>query len=262
MDSHSVDRLIFWVTYHTFRGPAASAILFFICALSFAVLLHVGRRRIRYSFPQVDLEKGYIICSSAEYLPRSEPVLSEKTALPCCRNEGRHNTPLISLWFCWAIHASESRHSWRGMRTANRSGHVTLEIKDTAGIDSYHTLRDEAIRNGNCFMLVFDVRKKASFDYLEPIAANIRSRHGDKWPILFVGNWASENDYRTVTKEKGKELAQKFGGEYMELSESDDVGVVFSAALPQRNKGLRALFRMCIASIASLWFGQVPRRSS
>jgi len=181
------------------------------------------------------------------------PVLSEKVDLPCCLNEGGHNTlPGVFLVLLGdscvgkstLIARYENREpEWRYDPTIEDTFHftleggVTLEIKDTAGVDSYHSSRDEAIRKGNCFMLVFDVRNKGSFDYLEPIAANIRSQHGVKRPILFVGNRASGKGDRKVTEIDGKTLAERFHGSYMEVSDDQkDVGVVFSAALPNETK--------------------------
>lgn len=120
-------------------------------------------------------------------------------------------------------------------------GGVTLEINDTAGIDSYPTLRDKAIWTGNCFMLVFDVRNRGSFDYLKPIATNIRRQHGDEVPILFVGNRASKNGDKRIAKSEGETLADLFQGSYMEVRDDQKhVGAVFSAALPRTKRaGLR-----------------------
>lgn len=87
-------------------------------------------------------------------------------------------------------------------------------------------------------MLVFDVRKRASFDHLKAIATSIRSQHGDKPPMLFVGHRASENGKREVTETEGKALAKEFQGSYKEVPDNPDqkdVGVVFSTALPQQN---------------------------
>lgn len=116
-------------------------------------------------------------------------------------------------------------------------GGDALQITDTAGVDSYSSLRDEAIRRADCFMLVFDVRDRNSFVYLETIIMNIGEQRKDKPPILFVGNRASERGDRVITKKEGKELALKFGGKYMEVSDDqENVCNVFSAASSAKQK--------------------------
>ncbi|KAK8038402.1 GTP-binding protein RAB5 [Apiospora phragmitis] len=248
MDSHSVDPMFFWEAYHTSR--VSSAVLLFICTPSFAILLRFRRRRIPYGAPEFYLQKGWIICSSAKCLPRSQPVLSKKIGLPLYRNDGRYNNPPdISLVLLGDSGVGKSTlvarcENRKPERTYDPTiedtyhftlkGGVTLEIKDTAGVDSYPSLRDKAIQEGNYFVLVFDVRNKGSFDYLKPIAANIRSQHGIKPPILFVGNRANGDGDREVTNMVAKTLAHRSHGFYMEVSDDqEDVGAVFSATLLQ-----------------------------
>ncbi|KAK8013559.1 Ras small monomeric GTPAse [Apiospora marii] len=241
MDSNSVDHLVFGEACHTRRGHAAWTIFLFICALFCAALLRLWRCCIRCGSLKADIEKGHVVRSSAECLSRGKHVLFEETLLPYNTS---HEISLVLLGGACVgkstLVARFKRHkperkfdpTIEDIHYFTLEGGGTLEITDTAGVDSYPSLRDEAIRKADCFMLVFDVRDRNSFAYLEAIIASMREERKDQPPVLFVGNRASERGGMVITKKQGEELALEFGGKYMEVSDDqENVGDVFSAAL-------------------------------
>ncbi|KAJ6559892.1 small GTPase superfamily [Mycena capillaripes] len=92
-----------------------------------------------------------------------------------------------------------------------------VEVIDTAGQEEYAALRDQWVREGHGFILVYSIAARESFDRLEALHKSvIRVKVAD--PILtLVGN-KSDIAEREVSKEEGAALARKLGCEFMETS--------------------------------------------
>ena len=86
----------------------------------------------------------------------------------------------------------------------------------------YSTLRDQYIRQGEGFIIVYSVTNKNSFDevysFLEQIAQAKELDNADEYKnlvnetaVVLVGNKADLKNERSVTSEEGKEIAKKFG---------------------------------------------------
>ncbi|KAK7928730.1 hypothetical protein PG985_005728 [Apiospora marii] len=220
MDSNFVDRLIFRGACHTSRGRLASAVFLFICALSCAVLLRLWRRRIQYGNLEADLEKN----------------TSHHISLVLLGDACVGKSTLVAR-FLRHKPESKSEATIEDIYHFTLKGGDTVKLTDTAGVDLYPSLRNEAIRKADCFMLVFDVRDRNSFVYLEAVIASVQEERKNVLPMLFVGNRASERGDRVITKKEGEKLALKFGGEYMEVSDDQEyVGDVFSAASSTKQK--------------------------
>ncbi|KAF8215489.1 ras protein [Mycena galopus ATCC 62051] len=93
-----------------------------------------------------------------------------------------------------------------------------VEVIDTAGQEEYATLRDQWVREGQGFLLVYSVISRSTFDRLESLRMSVK-RIKRKHPILvLVGNKADKAYEREVSKEEGLTLARKFGCEFIETS--------------------------------------------
>ncbi|EFC42538.1 ras family small GTPase [Naegleria gruberi] len=99
---------------------------------------------------------------------------------------------------------------------------VILDILDTAGQEEFCTLRDQYIRQGEGFVIVYSVTNRNSFDevysFLEQIAQAKEFDNADEYrnlasetAVVLVGNKADLKNERVVSADEGREVAKKFG---------------------------------------------------
>jgi len=93
-----------------------------------------------------------------------------------------------------------------------------VEVIDTAGQEEYATLRNQWVREGQGFILVYSIASRSTFDRLEIFRQSMRRvKRGD--PIFtLVGNKCDKTYEREVSKEEGLALARQFGCEFIETS--------------------------------------------
>lgn len=119
-----------------------------------------------------------------------------------------------------------------------------LEVLDTAGQEEYTALRDQWIRDGEGFVLVYSISSRSSFSRIKrfhhqiqrvkestggspsypgsPIAAmsgNINV------PIMLVGNKSDRVTEREVSTQEGHALARELGCEFVEASAKNCINV-------------------------------------
>ncbi|KAF9535531.1 small GTPase superfamily [Crepidotus variabilis] len=93
-----------------------------------------------------------------------------------------------------------------------------VEVIDTAGQEEYATLRDQWVREGQGFILVYSIASRSTFDRLETFRQSMkRVKRGDPIFVL-VGNKCDKTYEREVSKEEGAALARQFGCEFIETS--------------------------------------------
>lgn len=96
-----------------------------------------------------------------------------------------------------------------------------LDILDTAGQEEYNALRDQWVREGRGFLLVYSIDNKQSFEEIESFRDRILLVNEDKdgkVPMVLVGNKCDKEDEREVNKEEGQTLADKYGIPFVECS--------------------------------------------
>ena len=94
-----------------------------------------------------------------------------------------------------------------------------VEILDTAGEEDYQNMMDMWISFGDGFLLVFAINGKESFNLMKSKHDRIlRGKHGVKFPTLLVGNKQDLENERQVNYSEAKEMADKWGIEYIETS--------------------------------------------
>jgi GTPase KRas protein len=93
-----------------------------------------------------------------------------------------------------------------------------VEVIDTAGQEEYATLRDQWVREGQGFILVYSIASRSTFERLEIFRQSMRRvKRGD--PIfMLVGNKCDKTYEREVSREEGAALARQFGCEFLETS--------------------------------------------
>lgn len=101
-----------------------------------------------------------------------------------------------------------------------------LDILDTAGQEEFSAMREQYMRSGEGFLLVFDVTNRSSFDELAKFHQQIlRVKDRDEFPIIMLGNKADLEDQRTINTEEAKTMARQLKIPFIECSAKDRVNV-------------------------------------
>lgn len=125
-----------------------------------------------------------------------------------------------------------------------------LEVLDTAGQEEYTALRDQWIRDGEGFVLVYSIASRASFSrirkfhhqiqrvkessnagsptgvaYLSSPVAQSSSFGSGQAPVMLVGNKSDRVTEREVSTQEGSALAKDMGCEFVEASAKNCINV-------------------------------------
>ncbi|VDO24487.1 unnamed protein product [Brugia timori] len=112
-----------------------------------------------------------------------------------------------------------------------------LEVLDTAGQEEFSTMREQYLRSGNGFLLVFSVTDRNSFEEaIRLYKLILRVKDRDEFPIILVGNKADLDSDRLVSipsfisllkitsnitnisRQEAEELARRLRVPYVECS--------------------------------------------
>jgi GTPase KRas protein len=117
-----------------------------------------------------------------------------------------------------------------------------LEVLDTAGQEEYTALRDQWIRDGEGFVLVYSITSRSSFTRIQrfhhqiqrvkeasppsyPGSFSAPSGPPGAVPIMLVGNKADRVTEREVSTQEGHALARELGCEFVEASAKNCINV-------------------------------------
>eukprot|EP01121_Diplochlamys_sp_Union-15-3_P000387 TRINITY_DN1035_c0_g1_i1.p1 TRINITY_DN1035_c0_g1~~TRINITY_DN1035_c0_g1_i1.p1 ORF type:complete len:203 (-),score=50.69 TRINITY_DN1035_c0_g1_i1:87-665(-) len=97
-----------------------------------------------------------------------------------------------------------------------------LDILDTAGQEEYSAMREQYMRDGEGFLIVYSIISRDTFEELQNFADQIcRVRDVDSLknvPIVVVGNKRDLEEQRAVTTYEGEEWAKSLGVDFFEVS--------------------------------------------
>ncbi|KAG8997712.1 Ras GTPase ras2 [Tulasnella sp. JGI-2019a] len=93
-----------------------------------------------------------------------------------------------------------------------------IEVIDTAGQEEYATLRDQWVREGQGFVLVYSIASRSTFDRLEVFRQSMLRVKGQNPTYILVGNKSDKTQEREVSREDGAMLARRLGCEFLETS--------------------------------------------
>lgn len=80
-----------------------------------------------------------------------------------------------------------------------------LDVLDTAGQEEYSAMREQYMRTGEGFLLVYSITSRQSFEEIMTFSQQIlRVKDKDYFPIIVVGNKCDLDGERQVSKQ-GKE---------------------------------------------------------
>jgi len=103
---------------------------------------------------------------------------------------------------------------------------VMLDILDTAGQEEYSVMRDQYIRTGGGFLLVYSIANRETFEAMSDFRDQIlRVKDSDSYPMVLIGNKCDLEDQRKVATNEGAELAKKFGCRFFEASAKTRVNI-------------------------------------
>jgi len=101
-----------------------------------------------------------------------------------------------------------------------------LDILDTAGQEEFSAMREQYMRTGEGFLLVFSVTDRGSFDEISRFHTQIlRVKDVDDFPMILIGNKCDLEDDRTVSTADGQEFARKLRIPYLESSAKQRINV-------------------------------------
>jgi GTPase KRas protein len=94
-----------------------------------------------------------------------------------------------------------------------------LDILDTAGQEEYSAMRDQYMKTGEGFLIVYSVDSQTSFEEAQSFYQQIlRVKDRDRYPVILVANKCDLGSERVVSKAEGIALAQHLGVSLMETS--------------------------------------------
>eukprot|EP01119_Soliformovum_irregulare_P025842 TRINITY_DN966_c0_g1_i1.p1 TRINITY_DN966_c0_g1~~TRINITY_DN966_c0_g1_i1.p1 ORF type:complete len:183 (-),score=30.90 TRINITY_DN966_c0_g1_i1:78-626(-) len=103
---------------------------------------------------------------------------------------------------------------------------MLLDILDTAGQEEYRALRDQYMRTGAAFLLIYSVTSRSSFEEIPIWKENIhRIKDSDLVPIVLVGNKTDLEGQRQIQTQQGQEMARNFGCPFLETSAKKRINV-------------------------------------
>jgi len=102
-----------------------------------------------------------------------------------------------------------------------------LDIMDTAGQEEYSALRDNYMKTGEGFVLVYSITTRSSFEQTQKLRTHILRIKNDQadFPMILVGNKKDLENERTVKEEEGRALAEKWGCLFIETSAKTNTNV-------------------------------------
>jgi len=101
-----------------------------------------------------------------------------------------------------------------------------LDILDTAGQEEYSAMRDQYMRTGQGFLLIYAITSKSSFDEINNFRDQILTvKDKDRVPMFLIGNKCDLDSERQVSTSEGHSLAGRFGCPFLESSAKSRVNV-------------------------------------
>ncbi|OWF43140.1 ras-related protein M-Ras-like [Mizuhopecten yessoensis] len=94
-----------------------------------------------------------------------------------------------------------------------------LDVLDTAGQEEFSAMREQYMRKGDGFLLVYSVTDRQSYENIENFYSQIlRVKDRDNYPMVLVANKVDLVALRKVSDELGNNLARHLRLQYIETS--------------------------------------------
>ncbi|KAA8904991.1 ras-like protein [Sphaerosporella brunnea] len=101
-----------------------------------------------------------------------------------------------------------------------------LDVLDTAGQEEYSAMREQYMRTGEGFLLVYSITSRTSFVEIATFQQQIlRVKDKDYFPVIVVGNKCDLDMDRAVSQQEGRDLANHFSCRFIETSAKARINV-------------------------------------
>ena len=100
-----------------------------------------------------------------------------------------------------------------------------LYIYDTTGEERFRSLSFNLIKFTEGVILMYDITNKSSFKSISEWIESAREHKGENYPIIIIGNKIDLEEKRKITTEEGENLAKKYGLDFFEISNKEDINI-------------------------------------
>ena len=102
---------------------------------------------------------------------------------------------------------------------------VKLQVWDTAGEERFRTITTSYYKGAQAIIVVFDITDRDSFEHVKNWMADVDKFAKEGVLRILCGNKCDLEHQRKISKEEGKELASKYGIQYIETSAKDTTNI-------------------------------------
>ena len=106
---------------------------------------------------------------------------------------------------------------------------IILNILDTAGQEEFYALRDQYMRSGDGYIIVFSITSVTSFLEVNAIKNQLNMvldvDNNTLIPIILVGNKCDLEEYRQVQSSNAQRLAEEWKVKYFETSAKNKTNI-------------------------------------
>ena len=106
---------------------------------------------------------------------------------------------------------------------------IILNIIDTAGQEEFYALRDQYMRSGDGYIIVFSITSVTSFLEVNAIKEQLNMvldvDNNTLIPIILVGNKCDLEEYRQVQSSNAQRLAEEWRVKYFETSAKNKTNI-------------------------------------
>jgi len=100
-----------------------------------------------------------------------------------------------------------------------------LYIYDTTGEERFRSLSFNLIKFTEGVILMYDITNKSSFKSIPEWIESALEHKGENYPIIIIGNKIDLEEKRKITTEEGENLAKKYGLDFFEISNKEDINI-------------------------------------
>ena len=106
---------------------------------------------------------------------------------------------------------------------------IILNILDTAGQEEFYALRDQYMRSGDGYIIVFSITSVTSFLEVNAIKEQLNivldADNNTLIPIILVGNKCDLEEYRQVQSSDAQRLAEEWRVKYFETTAKNKINI-------------------------------------
>ena len=102
---------------------------------------------------------------------------------------------------------------------------VKLQVWDTAGQERFRTITTSYYKGAQAIIVVFDITDRDSFEHVKNWMADVDKFAKEGVLRILSGNKCDLEHMRKISKDEGKELASKYGIQYIETSAKETTNI-------------------------------------